>query len=391
MKYLYVLVSNESDFYYEQVLLSALSLREYNPCAFIVMLVDKDTANNLVGNRKKILEIIDELKVVDLGHLKDNKIKSRWLKTAMREYIDGDFLYIDCDTIITQALSIPENWTFDIGAVKHLHYSSLKNSPNYYSFTHNLEKCGIKYKSDDYFNGGVLFVRDTEKSKQFFALWHHLYKSYWTQYGISVDQLSLYDANEKFGGIITELPGEWNWQIGFGLNNFVDAKIMHTLTTAYIESDRELNAVHFLQRRTLYEDMKHKEKGIDDLIQIIHSAKSLFDENVKITPLSFNAEIIKKSIKSFSTNYKYVFLLGETGFDQIMISLIRELNINISGILMIKNTNINQMLNIPVYQLNNFPFSKAETGLIVPVRFPFVEESLLTLYNELFLNVYLLQ
>ena len=115
MKYLYVLVSNESDYYYEQVLLSVLSLREYNPDAFIVMLVDIDTKNSLIGNRKKILNVIDKLEVVDLSHLQDNKIKSRWLKTTMNKYINGDFLYIDCDTIITQSLLIHQNWTFDIG------------------------------------------------------------------------------------------------------------------------------------------------------------------------------------------------------------------------------------------------------------------------------------
>ena len=391
MKYLYVLVSNEADFYYEQVFLSVLSLREYNPEAFIVLLVDKDTADGLVGNRKEIVGLINKLEVVDLGHLTDNKIKSRWLKTTMREHVDGDFLYIDCDTVITQPLTIPQNWTFDIGAVKHLHYSSLKNSSNYYSFTHNLEKCGIKYKSDDYFNGGVLFVRDTKKSQQFFSLWHSLYKSYWTQYGISVDQLSLYDANERLGGVITELSGEWNWQIGFGLNYFADAKIMHTLTTAYIESNREKNSVHFLQRRTLYECIKQGEKSVDDLVRIIHSAKKMFDENVKITPLSFNIDIIKKTIKSFSANYKHLFLLGETGFDQVMISLIKELDIKIAGMLMVKNAGINQMMNIPIYQLEDFPFSKKDSGVIVPIRFPFVEEYLLTLYNEQFFNVYLLQ
>jgi len=47
VKFLYILVSNEKDIYYEQTLVSVLSLRHYNPDAFVTLLVDDKTDKTL--------------------------------------------------------------------------------------------------------------------------------------------------------------------------------------------------------------------------------------------------------------------------------------------------------------------------------------------------------
>ena len=63
VKFLYILVSKESDIYYEQTLVSILSLRHYNPDAFVTLLVDDKTDANLMGFRAEIKTLINEYKV----------------------------------------------------------------------------------------------------------------------------------------------------------------------------------------------------------------------------------------------------------------------------------------------------------------------------------------
>ena len=92
LKFLYILTSNEKDIYYEQTLVSVLSLRHYNPQAFITLLVDDKTDKNLVGFRSEIKNLIDEYKVVPFDDRLSNMVRSRFLKTNMRNLIEGDFL-----------------------------------------------------------------------------------------------------------------------------------------------------------------------------------------------------------------------------------------------------------------------------------------------------------
>lgn len=49
MKFLYVLVSNERDIYYEQTYISILSLKHFNPNACVHLLVDNLTFATFAG------------------------------------------------------------------------------------------------------------------------------------------------------------------------------------------------------------------------------------------------------------------------------------------------------------------------------------------------------
>lgn len=388
VKYLYVLTSNENDFYYEQALLSIMSLRVHNPNAHIALLIDNLTFETLKDRRKKVLELVQEYKVIEFSDDLSFKVRSRMLKTNMRNHIDGDFLYIDCDTVIVETLNIPQDWYFDIGAVKHIHFSELSKSPSYHSFKFNTDKCDIPLNSEDYFNGGVLYVKDNFETRKFFFHWNTLYIKYLNSQSIDIDQLSLYEANSDFGGIIKELPGEWNWQVGFGLNYFNNAKIMHILTTAYIQSEREINSVHLLQRRHIYQNIKSQIYTESDILQLIKNAKTSFDENIKITPMGFDMDYMNKSIVDFCKKNKYIFFLGETGFDQIVFSVIKQCNVKISGVIVQAKKNENQnMMNIPIYSIDELPFNPQEIGVLVAIKFPYVNQALPVLISNKIFNI----
>jgi hypothetical protein len=228
MKYLYCLISSTDDIYYEQAFISITSLKMRNPNAFVSLLTDKETIGSIQNRKADIRKIVDEI-VIENFESGISKVKrSRILKTAMRNRIDGDFLYIDCDTIICEDLSEAEKFEFDFGAVLDGHallplnmqmFGIVKllkitlNDMDFYSYPY-------------YFNSGLLFVRDTKFNRDFFERWNENYLLS-CQKGVPIDQPSLALANYQLDFPIKELDGKWNVQVWNGANYLHNAKIMH--------------------------------------------------------------------------------------------------------------------------------------------------------------------
>jgi hypothetical protein len=228
MKYLYVLTSDNQDLYYEQGLLSITSLRDKMPDAYISLLVDNKTADSLKNKRTHIHTIIDEYKIITIPDGFTKMQCSRWLKTSMRQHIDGDFLYIDCDTIISSDLATVSNLNINIGAVLNSHclleHDFYKHEAMAYDKQLEFTSTTI---SNRYFNGGVVYCRDTPECHAFFYEWHKLWQ-YSVSKNINMDQPSFNQANIYNNYIISELDGKWNCQIAYGgVPYLVNAKIIH--------------------------------------------------------------------------------------------------------------------------------------------------------------------
>lgn len=227
-KIIYVLVSNENDCYLEQALVSIYSLRLYNPDANLLLLVDEETSRTLEnGIRKLILNYVSKLVIVDVPFHYSKQQKSRYIKTSLRSQVIGDFLFIDCDTIINEELKDIDNLSCEIAAVPDCHlsikYSWMKTNIKKWSSV-----LGWKYSENDfYFNSGVLFVKDTDDTHQFYEYWHSLWRKNVLK-GINYDQPSLAKANELMGCKICKLDDIWNCQINAnGLPFLSKAKIIH--------------------------------------------------------------------------------------------------------------------------------------------------------------------
>jgi lipopolysaccharide biosynthesis glycosyltransferase len=192
----------------------------------------------------------------------------------MREYITGDFLYIDCDTIIADDLSDIENAPYDLGAVLEYHLS-FNELPNKDMIIPSLEYLGYSRPQKEYFNGGLLFSKDTRLSHDFFAEWHKLWGECKSK-GLSKDMPALNQANHNLHNCIGELEGIWNCQIlAGGLQYLDDAKIIH-----YFSSNKQKNP-YLLGNDSVYKEIK--ESGINQEIKAgIISCKKQFSKNVKI-------------------------------------------------------------------------------------------------------------
>lgn len=228
-KFVYVVVSNEKDIYLEQAWVSAYSARYYNPEATIILITDYETKECIVTTKRKgILSVINNIISVKFDSSYNNKQRSRWIKTNLRNLIDGDILFIDSDTIVTDSLAEIDNWNVNIGAVYDMH-CRLINSPYSKKNIRVLEKIfgnQILKNETEYFNSGVLYIKDNEKTRNFFSKWHSNWE-YGVKKGILTDQQSLFKTVNDLPQIISPISGEYNCQILGSIQYLHTAKIVH--------------------------------------------------------------------------------------------------------------------------------------------------------------------
>ncbi len=228
MKFLYVLVHSKTGFYLEQTYFSMLSLKHVMPNARISLIVDCETDKNSSSFFKAIKQLINEYKVVPIDKSMPSIAKSRFLKTTLRQNIEGDFLYIDSDTIWANPID-ESDFTFDIMGVLDGNCFLEDNPVRDYIQT-VCQKTNFISKSKYYVNGGVMYSKDTPFSHYFFKKWHE----YWmesSKSGSFVDQPSLNTlVNEITSPEKVLLPGTYNAQITFCWDYFFTAKIIHYFT-----------------------------------------------------------------------------------------------------------------------------------------------------------------
>lgn len=235
VKYLFVLTSSPKDFFCEQTIVAIASLRVHNPHAFVTLLTDDKTAATLTGNRAALKDAVDELKVLDLPEALSPMLRSRYLKTVMRNVIDGDFLYMDSDIAIVGDLSIPAAWTEDIYAVLDFH-TKLHKAINRKKILNNAKMLGFSpILNDEIFNGGVMYAKDSPKAREFFKTWHELWQ-YCVTKNFPYDMASLAEANFKFGYMTQKAGGEWNCQMAYAKKFIPNGKVFHFFGSRIIDT-----------------------------------------------------------------------------------------------------------------------------------------------------------
>lgn len=234
LQIVYVLVSSEEDYYLEELWTSLFSLRLFHPTVSVKVLADAPTAKRIL-QKKTLAEMITEIVTVSVPEQYSPKQRSRQIKTTIREIIQGDYLFIDTDTVITKTLDGITNFEGDILAVPDGHLplskclfpplTSVKNIFN--------EDCS---DSKYWFNSGVMLVRDTELTHQFYKRWNENWTNSCFEKGNSQDQPALLKTDKEFGYIIKELPGIYNAQVAMSLKYFADAAIVHWWHMSFIEN-----------------------------------------------------------------------------------------------------------------------------------------------------------
>lgn len=233
MTFVYVLVSNEKDTYYEQTIISVSSLLQHNSSANVVIIVDQGTAETFSGKRTFHEKLGVEIKEIQVPEQYNNRDRSRFLKTTMYNYINEDFLFIDGDTLICDELRCDSSEidpSMSIGMVLDRHQ---KISENSYENFYDLRAKPLGWSSgyqDKHFNSGVIWVKKSDDAQKFFNEWHKLWKETLEKYSVVYDQTALNEVNARLNGVVKEMDGVWNCQAtrrSSFLKYLHEAKIMH--------------------------------------------------------------------------------------------------------------------------------------------------------------------
>ena len=227
---LYVLTSDPADFYAEQLFVSITSLRQNSPGAFVSVLTDKATKDQLPHRGKVGIQLLakpDEWIEAPLDPSLPKSLRSRLLKTNMRKYLDGNFLFLDCDTLITKPLDSLDSCTSDLALCPD-HHCPLQEAIDVKDIIMaDLRKIGLDaFRSTYYLNSGVIFAKDTPAVRDFFTRWQEEYQKGY-QKGVRADQPTLAKTLSESSIPVDLLDGKWNCQLLYGARHLGEAIVFH--------------------------------------------------------------------------------------------------------------------------------------------------------------------
>jgi hypothetical protein len=305
-KLVYVVTSGVDDIYLAQAALSAFSARHFNPDANITLIVDDLTDATITGARALILKYVSEKVVVRLPPSFNNKLRSRQIKTNLRNYIKGDFLFIDTDTIICQSLIECDHFDFNIGAVLDFHVG-LPLNPLFDKISKQLKNFNFTISDQDhsYFNSGVFYVKDNEATHKFYSEWHRIWQSQ-VETGCYTDQQPLAVVNKNCGYVINELPGEWNCQILVnGLPYISEAKIIHFFSSG---SSNKLNSsAYIFTDNNIFKDINRKGFIPNHILELAQNGRKAFyrGSNMRIVAGEAYEVVFKSDVVQFVIKQKF--------------------------------------------------------------------------------------
>ena len=284
MKFVYVLTSTPKDLYYEQDLMSVYSLRQHNPKAEIIVLVDNKTNESFSEENKRtaIKKYASKIISIDFEESVPNVDRSRLIKTSIPEHIEGSFLYIDCDTIICDDLSDIQNENAITGGVldghcllnEHIHKKYFLSRDKKLGFS------GTKALGAN-INGGLILAKaDSEEEKketrELFKQWNEIWKYSAYVKKDKHDQSALNEANFRTGLKMKLLDGKWNCQPSHGGLAFLkEAKIIHYYSSEF--SGKNYIPYYKLADKNLQNRIKENGDIPNDIKQMISDAKFQFN------------------------------------------------------------------------------------------------------------------
>lgn len=298
-KIVYIVISDNSDIYLEQALISVYSLRKYNPDAYVELVVDTDTNKTIVNERARIKKYVTKITPVDVPAELTKKQRSRFIKTSLRNLVEGNYLFIDTDTIICTSLEKIDNITDDICATKDNNKTShltLQKSLEYrLAQKANLEN---ELWNEPYFNSGVMYVKDTTKTHEMYNTWHNCWKKT-LEKGVDSDQTSLCWANKLSKHVIKHMDDVWNCQIALGGTHIAkNAKIIH-----YFNEYKKSR--YILTSDSLFTTLKETDNVSQIIEEIINQSKSfLIEPDTEI--FLRNAVYLKLIFEKYPIFFKFI-------------------------------------------------------------------------------------
>lgn len=280
LQVVYVLVCNKDNYFYEQFLISVTSLRLHMKDIEVTLVVDQDTNDYLMSAHSDVKNIVDNVSVYNIPEKYNMTARSRFLKTRMRKIVEGDFLYVDCDTLICDALNeiciIPYS-----SAVLDCHsevdesicsFSSVIERANQFAFSVGYQNC--------HYNSGVLWCKDDDETRTFFNNWADLWEETY-QKGVLIDQLSFNEINNRMFGAFREMGGKWNCQIRYGIPYLAEAKIIHYFASNKHKWTQRKFGYYFTDEN-IYREIRRLDYIPEETMELIRKPKKAFHKSLLV-------------------------------------------------------------------------------------------------------------
>jgi len=268
----YAVVASPKNLFFEELWASAYSFRLHEPDRDIRVLCDQET-HDYITKYPEFSKIVNEIVVVDVSDTTNLRFKSKEIKTTVRQHVKGPYLFVDTDTICADSLGDIDSFNFDVACVPEFHVP-LKDCVFKHlvrGYIRNSFNDDITDK-DAWYNSGVMFVNDTPKSYEICNLWNDYWKKSNFVAGHKQDQPPLLITHRESGYSISELPGEYNCQVGWSVKYLANAKIFHFLHFAYPQNQ----SFNPFQSKEIYRMIKTKGEITSDVAYMIKNVKSIY-------------------------------------------------------------------------------------------------------------------
>lgn len=228
MRVVYALACDGWDEYAQMAYLSARSLKRVHPDARAILVADRATADGLAARAHQLRECFDEIVAVPVAG-DSTKLRSRAVKTTLRQAVSGDFLFLDADTLVIRPLD------------------GLWATPADFALAHDIceepgtrvpawtrpafERMGWPYPPRFYGNSGVMLVRDTVRVRELFAAWHDRWARQVEVAGRVQDQEALASALDALGMTPAVLSDDYNRMVQYHPRVRPTTRILHFFAT----------------------------------------------------------------------------------------------------------------------------------------------------------------
>ncbi|MCC7191304.1 MAG: hypothetical protein IT444_00860 [Phycisphaeraceae bacterium] len=240
----YVLAGSGDDVYADMLYISASMSRRLYADARIRLLCDEVTAPALEQHHSPVLDVVDEVVRVETG-MTTVASRSRFVKTSMRQVVQGDFIFLDADALPVQPFHQMALVKEDFAAVRDClvvpagQWYQLKLLWRHWTESPPIpapvkpvyDSMAWNYPPRYYFNTGVMFMRDTPEARRLGQEWHNRWRQQFDKLGIHQDQFSFNSAIHDLTTPIRVLPTRYNAMVRTSPWYAHRAKIFHFFTT----------------------------------------------------------------------------------------------------------------------------------------------------------------
>jgi hypothetical protein len=241
----YVLASESWDRYARMAWVSATLVRHFHPNCKISLLVDQATGKALYSPRSPLLDVVDNTVVIETG-LDNALARSRFVKTTMRRWIVGDFVFLDVDALPLAPFADILNIDAPLAAA--LEFNK-EEKDRFFPDGIDAVYARLNWPRPvpRYFNTGVIVLRDTAATHAACEEWHRRWLLT-RDLGCLSDQPSFNSAMHETRTQVGILPPEYNAMVLFFPWRFRACRIAHFFESNNVGGTLLSHLVEFVEK-----------------------------------------------------------------------------------------------------------------------------------------------